>query len=223
MIKLYSNEDYENASKTDLLPLQCYVCNETFYKTKFVINRYGKYYSNRGCGKYCSLQCEGRGKTTALIVKCKNCEAEFSKLQNQIRHSPNHFCSKSCAATYNNTHKTTGSRISKLELWLKEKLSIKYPKMNILYCNKSTINSELDIYIPSLKLAFELNGIYHYEPIHGVSKLQQIQTNDNRKFQACLEHGIELCIIDTSSLKYFKEQHCLKYLDIISNIINSKQ
>ena len=52
-------------------------------------------------------------------------------------------------------------------------------------------------------------------------KLNQIQNNDSRKFQACIEQGIELCIIDTSSLKYFKEQTAKKYLDIICDIINN--
>ena len=65
-----------------------------------------------------------------------------------------------------------------------------------------------------------LNGIFHYEPIYGQDKLSQIQNNDNRKFQACIENGIELCIIDSSQQKYFKEQSSLKYLNIITNIIN---
>jgi len=89
-----------------------------------------------------------------------------------------------------------------------------------LFNDKTTINSELDIYFPDLKLAFELNGIFHYEPIFSQNKLDQIQNNDNRKFQACIEQGIELCIIDSSSLKYFKESNCKKYLDIIVNIIS---
>ena len=71
-------------------------------------------------------------------------------------------------------------------------------------------------------MAFELNGIFHYEPIFGESKLEQIQNNDSRKFQACLENGIELCIIDASSLTYFKEKSAKKYLDIITNIIDNK-
>jgi len=78
------------------------------------------------------------------------------------------------------------------------------------------------VVIPTLKLAFELNGIFHYEPIFGSNKLKQIQNNDDRKFQACLEQGIELCLIDTSQQKYFKDVLSLKYLNIIVNIINNK-
>ena len=48
------------------------------------------------------------------------------------------------------------------------------------------------------------------------------KNNDNRKFQACLEKKIELCILDTSKLSYFKEKNCLPYLHVITNIINNK-
>ena len=107
-------------------------------------------------------------------------------------------------------------------MWVEGQLTTLYPELHILYSDKTAINSELDIYIPSLSLAFELNGIFHYEPIYGKSKLNQIQNNDNRKFQACIEHNIELCIIDTSSQKYFKENSSKKYLDIITHLVTIK-
>ena len=155
-----------------------------------------------------------------INVICLHCGKEFSKLVNQIKKHPNNFCSHSCAATYNNTHKKTGTKKSKLEVWLEKELAKLYPQFSILYCDKETINSELDIYIPSLHLAFELNGIFHYEPIYGPKKLNQIQNNDTRKFQACLEKNISLCIIDTSQQKRFTEKSSQQFLDIITTIIN---
>jgi len=157
-------------------------------------------------------------------VQCKQCNKKFTRQPSQIKQSRsgNQFCCQSCAATYNNTHKTTGTRRSKLEKYLEEQLTQLYPNLEIHFNRKDAINSELDIYIPSLSLAFELNGIYHYEPIHGQEKLAQIQNNDNRKFQACLENNIELCIIDSSKLVYFKPKNAQKYLDIITNIINKQ-
>jgi hypothetical protein len=49
-----------------------------------------------------------------------------------------------------------------------------------------------------------------------------MQSNDHRKMLACAERGIELCVIDVSRQKYFKEQRALEFLPIITTIINSK-
>ena len=101
-------------------------------------------------------------------------------------------------------------------------MTILYPILNINYNSRTDIKSELDIYIPSLKLAFELNGIFHYEPIYGKDQLSKIENNDNRKFQACLERGIELCIIDTRKQNCMSIKSSKKYLNIIIDIINKK-
>ena len=174
---------------------------------------------------YCSETCRNAGRKRIKIVetKCSNCGKVFTPSTNIDKRSKskNRFCCQSCAASYNNKHKTSGIRRSKLEKWLEEKLTILYPNLEIKYCDKTAINSELDIYIPSLKLAFELNGIYHYEPIHGQNKLEQIQRNDANKFQLCQENNISLCIIDTSQHTYVTEKSSKKYLDIIVEIINS--
>jgi hypothetical protein len=162
-------------------------------------------------------------------LKCKQCEAPIpyqkaidKKASVNKQKTKNIFCSSSCAATYNNTHKTQGCRKSKLEYYLEEKLPALYPSLEFHFNRKDAINSELDIYIPSLKLAFELNGIYHYEPIHGAVTLTKIQNNDHRKFQACLERNIELCIIDSSKLAYFKESNAKPYLEIVQKILDQK-
>ena len=38
-----------------------------------------------------------------MNVTCKTCSKEFNKLPSQIKKSNNNFCSRSCAAKYNNT------------------------------------------------------------------------------------------------------------------------
>jgi hypothetical protein len=207
------------------IKLNCKNCNKDFYKTKSQISLRKaqiKYGSAKSGYKYCSKKCQYLSQITKLKCICKYCETPFFKVLAQAKRHPNHFCSHSCAATYNNTHKTKGYRRSKLEIWLESQLPLLYPKLIFHFNKKDAINSELDIYIPKLKLAFELNGIFHYEPIFGESQLSKIQNNDQRKFQACLEHGIELCLIDVSTFSYFKSVYAQKYLDMICNILNRK-
>jgi len=216
----FTEIEYSAATSTQLLSCICYNCNNEFQILKKNITQELK--NNRGRNKFCTWKCRNEYKFTKKYVNCANCNIKFLKQLNQIKKSKNNFCSRSCNATYNNTHKTTGNRRSKLEQYLEIELTKLYSNLDIQFNNKEIINSELDIYIPSLKLAFELNGIFHYEPIFGGDKLNQIQNNDQRKFQACLEQGIELCIIDTSRQINFKEKSSQKYLQIIFNIINFK-
>ena len=151
--------------------------------------------------KFCSPQCHGLSLCVSSEFNCLQCNKIVSRTPSQISKTNRIFCSTSCAATYNNTHKTKGYRRSKLELWLQDELQSLYPHLIIYFNDKTAINSELDIYFPELKLAFELNGIFHYEPIYGPGKLEQIQNNDQNKFQKCFQQQISLCIIDTTTQK----------------------
>ena len=224
MKPLFTESEYQIAKSEELLSCLCYNCNKPFKILKKKVTRELNHDMN--LNKFCSKKCRGifNRNLSSIKTKSKTCNNEISvRLTVQKKSKTgNNFCSQSCAATYNNTHKTTGNRRSKLEKYIETELIKLYPDLEIRFNCKDTINSELDIYIPSFKLAFELNGIFHYEPIYGQDKLNQIQNNDNRKFQACLEQGIELCLIDVSNQKYFKEQSSEKYLIIIKSIINQK-
>lgn len=203
-----------------MITKECEHCKKTF---EAILNEH-----NQGFAKYCNKFCFGKAHSNKTgdikVINCAQCNKEIVKRRcdRNASISGRSYCNKSCAATYNNTHKTKGNRRSKLEIWLEEKLKATYPTLDLLFNDKSAINSELDVYIPSLKLAFELNGIFHYEPIYGADKLSQIQNNDNRKFQACLEKGIELCIIDTSTHKYVTTKSSQKYIDIVESVVNMK-
>ena len=225
MISLYSQQEFDLAKGIDLLPCKCIQCNTTFSKQKKYIKSALKL--RKDACNFCSHNCyiEHRVQTKNILINCLNCDKESKKKISQYNKYKNNFCSSSCAAIYNNLHltrKKIGYRRSKLELYLEEQLSLLFPNLYIDYNKTNTINSELDIYIPSLKLAFELNGIFHYEPIYGSEQLSKIQNNDNRKFQACLEHNIELCIIDSSQQNYVTKKTNKPFLDIIVNIINQR-
>ena len=219
MIPLFDITTLENHKATEKLPLKCECCGNVFYNVKKEIK---KVLNNHRAVKlkYCSNNCRYKSSDTRILINCKQCNKQFKRQKAEI--IKNNFCSQSCAATYNNAHKTKGYRRSKLEKYIETKLIKLYPNLKILFNDKKAINSELDIYIPSLKLAFELNGIFHYEQIFTQEKFYKTQNNDKHKFQLCLENNIELCVIDVSQQKYFKELSSQKYLLIIITIINKK-
>lgn len=224
MKPLYTPELFELSKSRSRLPLKCEYCHSTFFQTKNEIQKSIKRQlennPRRNSLKYCSKDCSNKNKYTGKIIQCKQCEKKIYKQQKDIKNSKCNFCSSSCAATYNNTHKTKGYRRSKLEKWIETQLSNKYLNLHIDYNKTSVVNFELDIFIPKLKLAFELNGIFHYEDIYGT--LSKIQNNDTQKYQNCIKNGISLCVIDTSQQKKFTPQSSEKYFSIITEIIDKK-
>lgn len=125
----------------------------------------------------------------------------------------------------NNYHTKRYARLlvcGQLFLVLEEqsKLRQSYPNLT-LHCNRrDAVNAELDFYFPDLRLAFELNGICHYEPIYGPEKLLNVRTNDCRKWAACLEKGIELCVLDSSTMIHFKPQKAEAFLSLIQGVVD---
>ena len=226
MKPLYTPTEFDRAKSRDKLSFECEHCHAPFYVTKNEIQKsVARHKSNnprRNSLKYCSKRCSHSGRHNGEYFSCKTCGKTVYRTPKELKKVRHTFCSSSCSAKYHNAHKTTGCRRSKLEMWIEKELSRKYPLLSIKYNKTEDINAELDIFIPSLKLAFELNGIFHYEPIFGLDKLKSHQFNDNRKFQACLESGIELCIIDTSSQRKFTPKASERFIDIVENIIQKK-
>ena len=62
----------------------------------------------RGYKQYCSDECKANSKK--IKCNCANCGKELLKNPSEIKKSKsgNVFCSKSCAASYNNSHYRTG-------------------------------------------------------------------------------------------------------------------
>ena len=220
MKSLYTQIEFDTAKCRDKLLLECEHCHGPFYKSKNRIQATIK--NDDGKCKFCSPLCLSQEFEDSPSITCEQCGATVKKIKSQIKQTKHNFCCKSCAAKYNNAHKTKGTRVSKLERWLAEQLVVLYPGFEFHFNRRDAINGELDIYIPSLKLGFELNGIFHYEPIYGPEKLGRIQSNDERKILACAERGIELCVIDTYSVSYFKPTKAQMFLGIITGIIRSK-
>jgi len=222
MKPLYTQIEFDAAKSREKMPLECEVCGTRFLRSKNEIQT-GLSDASRNRNSCCSMKCVAHSKRDlSKDVVCLQCDKPFKKTPSQIKYTKHNFCCSSCAAKYCNAHKTKGTRCSKLEKWIQEQLPVLFPMIEFHFNKRDAIKAELDIFIPSLKLAFELNGIFHYEPIYGPEKLGRIQNNDERKMIACSELGIELCVVDTYFVSYFKPAKAQRYLDIIVNIINSK-
>ncbi len=223
MIKLFTEEEFHFVNYNEKLPLKCEGCGITFFREK----RFIKFEDihNTGRLKYCNKPCMNEYKKLGEYVTCVQCGVVFYKKLSEIKKtkSGRHFHSQSCAATYNNTHKTHGTRRSKLEQLIEDYIKANYKELNVQFNDKTIIGSEIDILIPDHNIAIEINGIYHYKPIHGEEKLRKIQAMDKIKIDKCEEMGITLHIIDTSSHTYVTEKSSKKYLDMIDNILVNVQ
>jgi very-short-patch-repair endonuclease len=204
------------------VPLICQVCSNHFTKKRHHILENLKKGQRVTCSHSCAVNMKnselGFGSATQ---PCENCGIEARRLLSDFKRSKKKhiFCSKSCAASYNNRHKKHGTRRSQLETHLELALRQRFPELTLV-CNQiNIIGYELDFYFPQLRLAIELNGIFHYEPIYGNDKLERIQYNDGQKALLCQQKGIEFCSINTSQSKYITTKVKGQYFDLIVNII----
>lgn len=139
MKPLYDKKQFDQAKGEENLPLSCYQCNTTFYLKKSYISSISQRKLN--LAKYCSRKCYYESKIKKIIIKCGHCEKPILKKISEIKRSKSNkgFCNRSCAVKYNNTHKLYGYRRSKIEIWIEEQLKILYPKLNILFNDKTTM------------------------------------------------------------------------------------
>jgi hypothetical protein len=171
---------------------------------------------------FCSIECNTNYKLSLHIkVNCLVCDKEFSKTQRQIKERPRHCCSKKCTKLLLKFHKDWGSKRSKIELLIEEHLGVIFSTLKIDY-NKTEIGYELDIYIPELKLAFEINGPTHYRPIYGEKHFLRTQRVDKEKSEECQKRGIELIIINVSEDKHLSKAKINYRINQVVNYINEQ-
>jgi dTDP-4-amino-4,6-dideoxygalactose transaminase len=103
---------------------------------------------------------------------------------------------------------------------LEQKIHLCFPLL-ILECNnRNLLGIELDFYFPEIRLAIEINGIVHYEPIYGSKTFERIQNVDEQKIIQTSELGIELIIVPTFG--HFTTKHAELIWNSIYTIISSR-
>jgi hypothetical protein len=211
---LISEEQLKEYKNTDKVPLECKQCNKIFLKDVFIIK--GILNGTReATGEFCSITCCAINRKNKIEVMCKQCSKLFLKLPSQIKKHPNNFCSSSCAAIYNNKNKTTGFRKSSWEDYLVELIKEDFPDIKIEQSVRNLLPSglEIDIFLPELNLAIELNGLTHYFPIYGQEKFLKIQNNDSIKQLEIQQHGINLIVSNITHLKNYINKYKIIFKD----------
>ena len=168
---------------------------------------------------FCSKTCSYQSRITLITKPCGWCNESVSRPHNQAQSSESGhiFCNRSCSASFNNTKKRK-SKKSKCEILLKTLIETDYPTLEIISSDKTVLNGfELDIYLPELHLAIEWNGIVHYHPIYGQTKLDKIQKRDSEKLHLAQLKQINLIIIPdlVSTESFVKEAYHTKIKQII--------
>ena len=203
-----------------MILVNCKNCGRQVTKTT---GRFNESIKN-GWNFFCSLRCRYGYQEKGVELPCARCQRPVRKTPGQLRQTlRNVFCSKSCAAVFNNAHKRGGTRRSTLEVFIEQRIRAEYRGLTV-ECNKhDPINAELDFYFPELRLAVELNGIFHYQPIYGQEKFERIKEKDRQKLARCLAAGIELCVIDVSDAAYRTREVKEKYWSVIKELVASVQ
>jgi hypothetical protein len=155
-------------------------------------------------GIYCSRSCKAAGSRRRQTATCAVCGKTITRLLSQVKKSKSGkiFCSPKCGTIWSNWTGPKFKDRSILEKSIEEGLRKLFPETKIHFGDKSPIDGSVDIWIPDLNLAIEINGPHHYEPIRGnISAYLSTVKNDLRKIRLSQAAGIKLYVLNARKLK----------------------
>jgi len=103
------------------------------------------------------------------------------------------------------TTESLGMKRSRCERQFLRHLRDAFPQLKMVPNDRRLLPGyEVDIAIPALKTAIEWNGICHFQPIYGATKLKDMQRRDAERAALADARGITLLIVeDRSSTEKF--------------------
>lgn len=159
-------------------------------------------------GMFCSLECYSKTRITSCEFPCGQCGSTVIRRIAEVRKSKSNrfFCSPVCSAKYNNYRRTIKSGLSsrsRAEDYVIELIKFSFPNLETVPNARLPFTNymELDVWLPTINMAIELNGPMHYFPIHGDEKLAKIQNADFQKQLMLHNSGVRYFIVDISTLR----------------------
>ena len=214
-------------NSTTSVSCSCFRCGKSFLRVTSQLNKS----NNLFCGHSCSAKTNNALRPRKTINKskrivfnkieftCPVCKTQLLVKENHIKKKK--FCSGRCRNIHNNKH-IIGQR-SKIEKEFDLFLQNFYPTVKVITNDRDVLNGmELDFYFPDLKIAIELNGIWHLKPIRGQVFLDKIKNKDQYKISRCKELGINLFVLeDHKSSNKSSAELMIKANEILTASINN--
>lgn len=175
--------------------ITCLNCKKIFFRNPCnIVNN----------NQFCSRKCHAiySGFSNKEIVLCNECKSSIIRSINRNKNYKYHFCNNSCKAKFANRTYNRAARFgknkSKGETILRDMILKDFPKLIIKENDRLTIPGglEIDLFLPDLKIAIELNGPCHYIPIFGAEALEKTKNKDGFKLQFLQKSKIKFFIVN---------------------------
>lgn len=147
-------------------------------------------------------------------TSCGGCGTRIKRRPRDLKRYGVAYCSHSCHMRTKNAAGLTVNT-SAAELRIAEQMRDAFPTICIAVNDRTLLPDglEIDIHVPALKLAIELNGPIHSRPIFGNRTFAKTQANDRRKARMLKDAGYRLLTVDVRGTEAVTPERRSTYFD----------